>query len=91
MLRSELHIHGEIRAPLKIEVIDTQQRRAADERRQRFPFVPMAVVVLSRKRPASTLAASMSTAHITGQTFRLACFDRRLHQAAQILKLKVLP
>jgi hypothetical protein len=33
----------------------------------------------------------MSTAHTTGQTLRFACFDHRLHQEAQILKLKVLP
>jgi hypothetical protein len=34
-VRSELHIPGESRSTLKIEVIDTHQRRAADERNQR--------------------------------------------------------
>lgn len=54
-LRSELHIPAEIRAPLKIKVIDTHQRRAADERHQRFPFIPMAVVVLSRNHDRNRL------------------------------------
>ena len=75
MLRSELHIPGEIRAPFKIEVIDSHQRRAADERHQRFPFVPMAEVVLSRKHDRHRLTVGgellgllLSPFHQLGET-----------------------
>lgn len=37
------------------------------------------------------LAAATTLHSTTGQPLRFACFDRRLNQAAQILKLEVLP
>ena len=75
MLRLEFRILGEIRAPLKIEVIATHQRRAADERHQRFSFMPMAALVLSRNHDRHRLTVGgellgllLSPFHQLGET-----------------------